>query len=161
VHIPLVRAIRNCAQPGNRRICCNSGRFLRCLYLPSIIPVQAPVVPIDLSAGTKVQGASNAPIRSPDESDSDSTESEDDSLFRIAHAIHRGESVQVALNGFFKGYQNIDSVVQFGQPYNGSPPDSLQSLFNPAFAQIAAFPPTFSSEGFPGSLYWATGLRLV
>jgi hypothetical protein len=124
--------------------------------LPPIIAVENPAAPIDLSAGTKVQGASNGVVQSMDDPESESTESEDDPLFRIAQSIHRGEPVQVALNGYFQGYQNIDSVVQFRQPYYGHPPDSLQSLFNSAFAQIAALPPTFSSEGFPGSLYWAT-----
>jgi hypothetical protein len=124
------------------------------INLPPIIPVQEPVAPIDLSAGTKVPCASPAPVA--DESDSESTESEDDTMFRITQAIHRGEPVQVALNGYFKGYQNIDSVVQFRQPYSGGIPDSLRSLFNFALAQIAVLPLSFGSEGFPNSLYWAT-----
>jgi hypothetical protein len=45
---------------------------------------------------------------------------------------------------------------QFRQPYSGPAPDSLRTLFNAAHAAIAALPPLFSSEGFPGSLYWTT-----
>jgi hypothetical protein len=64
--------------------------------LPPIIAVENPAAPVDLSSGTKVQGASAAPIvtQSMDDPDSESTESEDEPLFRITQSIHRGEPVQ-------------------------------------------------------------------
>jgi hypothetical protein len=100
------------------------------IALPAIILAFDPVATIDLSAGTKVQGASRGQVQGDEGSESESTDSEDNPLFRIAQSIRRGEKVQVSLEGYFEGYQGIDSVVQFRQPYYGPIPDSLQSLFN-------------------------------
>jgi hypothetical protein len=118
--------------------------------------IDLPPAPLDLSGGSKVSCASTAPIPSRDEdSESESTDSDDDMLARITQGLAKGLRIQVALNGFFSGYQNIDSIVTFRQPYSGPPPDSLRTAFNYAFSPIALLPPTFESNGFPNSLNWA------
>jgi hypothetical protein len=90
-----------------------------------------------------------------EDSGSESTDSDDDQIFRIAQAIRKGEKIHVDISGFFKGCQNLDSVVTFRQPYFGPPPDSLRMLFNIAHAAIEAIPPSLGSSGFPNSLMWS------
>jgi hypothetical protein len=67
----------------------------------------------------------------------------------------RGEKVHVAISGFFNGYQGMDSITTFRQPYFGPPPDSLRTLFNIAHAAIEAIPPTLGSLGIPNALSWS------
>jgi hypothetical protein len=123
----------------------------------NIPPIFLPPAPIDLSGGSKVTCASRVPIRGPgeEESNSESTDSDDDQILRITQAIRKGEKIHVAVSGFFKRDQNMDSVVTFRQPYFGPPPDSLRMLFNIAHAAIEAMPPTLGSSGFPNALMWS------
>jgi hypothetical protein len=95
-------------------------------------PIEFPQLPVDVSVG-KLAGANPVPVPNPssstlgdDDSESESTGSDDTPLFRIAQAIHRSERVEVAIEGFFKGCQDIESVCQFRQTYTGPPPDSFQ-----------------------------------
>jgi hypothetical protein len=123
----------------------------------NIPPIFLPPASIDLSGGSKVLGASRGPVQGPGEenSSSETTDSDDDQIFRIAQAIRRGQKIQVAISGFFKGYQDRDSVITFRQPYFGPPPDSLRTLFNIAHAAIEAMSPTLGSSGIPNALMWS------
>jgi hypothetical protein len=71
----------------------------------NIPPIFLPPAPIDLSGGSKVSGVSRGPVQGPGEEDSssESTDSDDNQIFRIAQAIRKGEKIQVAISGFFKG----------------------------------------------------------
>jgi hypothetical protein len=74
--------------------------------------IDLPAAPIDLSGGSKVSCASTAPIPNlttaslaeEGDSESESTDSDDDMLARIAQGLAKGLGIQVALNGFFTGY---------------------------------------------------------
>jgi hypothetical protein len=77
-------------------------------------------------------------------------------MLQISQTLHRSEKVSVVLNGHFKGYQNIESVVSFRQDDVGAPPSDFQELFQFAFNKIAALAPIFGSSGMPGAIYWTT-----
>jgi hypothetical protein len=127
------------------------------IFLPPII-YPAPIAPvIDLSAGTKVQGANTGAVtHALDESDSESTGSSDDLLLQMAQFLRRRDEVIVILVGHFKGYQDMESIVHFRQNYAGQVPNSTQELFQFAFEKIASLSNAHGSSGIPRSLYWTT-----
>jgi hypothetical protein len=89
----------------------------------------------------------------PTDSEIDTT-TEEHRLIQIAQVLYKREEVTVVIKGYFQGYGDRDSQVEFRQRYPGEAPTSLHQLFEMVHAKIVSSSTTYGSSRCPGSLLW-------